>query len=57
MDHKMANTSSEIKQFKGIIHRKMEILSLIRLLTLMLFQTFKTLVHLLKTNEDLLDEI
>jgi len=53
----MANTSYEIKQFKGVIHHKMEILSLIRLLTLILFQTFKTLVHLLKTNEDLLDEI
>jgi len=39
---------------KGIVHPKNEISVL---LTLMLFQTQKTFIHLQNTNEDLLNEI
>jgi len=38
-----------------VIHPKMKIQSLIRLLTLMSFQTCKTFVHFYNTNEHLFD--
>jgi len=41
--------------FKGLVHQKMK--KFCHLLTLVSFQTRKTVVHLLNTNEDLFDEI
>jgi len=47
--------SDDNSKFKGMVHPQLE--NPIHLLTLILFQTCKTIVHLRKTSKDIFNEI